>query len=198
VTPLRKSFIEDGLVTRSVAGDRRSREQLASACLPYVWKTVTLQCGGGPEVEDLVQTAMAQAFADLPRFRAQGAFVSWLHRVTLNVVRQHFRRKAWRALLPAGDALDELPDRSAAAPDERVEGERLLKLLAHHLAAIKEKNRTACILSIAGGFSASEIALIVGCSAESAKKRLQRGRVELLERVGKDPRCRDLIEELGR
>ena len=198
MTPLRKTFIEDDLVTRSIAGDRRSREELASACLPFVWRAVTLHCGGGQEVEDLVQAAMAQAFADLPRFRAEGAFASWLHRVTLNVVRQHFRRKAWRALLPVGDDLDALEDRRATAPEERIAGERLLRLLAHHLAGIKEKNRTACVLSITGGYSASEIALIVGCSAESAKKRLQRGREELLARVAKDPRCRDLVEELGR
>lgn len=198
MTPLRKPFIEDDLVARSIAGDRRSREQLASACLPYVWRAVCLHCGGGPEVEDLVQSAMAQAFADLPRFRGEGAFVSWLHRVTLNVVRQHFRRRSWRALLPSGDALDELEDRRALAPEDRLAGERLLRLLAHHLSAIREKNRTACVLSIAGGYSASEIALIVGCGAESAKKRLRRGREELLRRIEKDPRCRALVEELGR
>jgi RNA polymerase sigma-70 factor (ECF subfamily) len=198
VSAVHKLRIEDALITRSIAGDPRSREQLAAACLPHVWRTVYLASGGGQDVEDLVQSAMAQAFADLPRFRAEGTFVSWLHRVTLNVVRQHFRRRAVRAFLPFAGDVEELPDRRAAPPEAALSRRRLLDRLAHHLGGLGHKNRAAVVLSISGGYSASEIALIVGCGAETAKKRLQRGREELVARLAKDPAARELIEEMGR
>jgi RNA polymerase sigma-70 factor (ECF subfamily) len=141
---------------------------------------------------------MAQAFADLPRFRAEGTFMSWLHRVTINVVRQHYRRRSVRSWIPFAGELDQIPDRRGIPAEARLTQSRLLERLAHHLRGLGHKNRTAVVLSLAGGYSTSEIALIVGCGAETAKKRLQRGREELVARLSKDPSARELIEEMKR
>jgi len=178
-------------------GDVASRERLADACMPHVWRTVYLSCNGGPDVEDLVQTALMQAFVDLPRFAGKGSFLSWLRRVTVNVVRQHYRRRAVRSLLPFSDRLDGFEARGTASAAQAAEGERFMARLAAHLWKLKEKNRTAVVLSLVDGCSASEIALVVGCGPETAKKRLARGRDELVARLTTDTYCAQLLEELG-
>jgi RNA polymerase sigma-70 factor, ECF subfamily len=198
VKPGQGSRFDEALVASSAAGDRAAREKLASACLPRVWRMVYLSCRGGPEVEDLVQTAMAQAFVDLPRFRGTGSFAAWLDRVTINVVRQHYRRRYLRALLPSSDTLELFPEEREPAADARAESRRLGLRLAHHLGFIKPKHREAIVLSLVQGCSVSEIAMIVGCNIETAKKRLLRGRQELAARLRRDPFCREMIEEMGR
>jgi RNA polymerase sigma-70 factor, ECF subfamily len=189
--------IDTAIIEKSMAGDRAARDQLAEACLPRVWRTVYLSTSGTPDVEDLVQNAMIQAFNDLPQLREVGSFFPWLDRVTVNVVRQHFRRRYLRALIPSSDTLDLNPSTNNIAPDQRMEDSRLLERLAHHLSGLRPKNRMAVTLSLVQGYTVSEIALIVNCNVETAKKRLLRGRQNLVSRIQKDPYCRQILKETG-
>jgi len=58
------------------------------------------------------------------------------------------------------------------------------------------KKRTALVLSAAYGYTVSEIAEMTGCTTETAKKRLQHGRRELLARLRKDPCLNAAFEEI--
>ena len=195
MSPVTTTRIDDRLVTSSVAGDPRAREDLARACLPLVWRIVYLSGGGGADAEDIAQTALTRAFADLARFSGRGSFTTWLYRVTLNTVREHYRRGAVRRVVRLSERLDEHPAGGAADPEAGASGGELLERLAHHLAAIGERKRTAVVLSLVEGYTAAEIALVTGCSAESAKKRLYRGRKELVDRLSRDAVCAPWLEE---
>ncbi|MCP4680438.1 MAG: RNA polymerase sigma factor [Deltaproteobacteria bacterium] len=189
--------IDQELVKRSVAGDKKAGEELAAACLPRVYRTVYLLVSNDPEAEDLVQSAMIQAFRDLSQFRGSGSFTSWLDRVTVNVVRQHFRRRWVKSLIPSSDEMDKMPSTGNDSPDKQTEGRRFMQRLSRHLAGIRPKNRMAIVLSLVQGYTSSEIALTVGCNLETAKKRLTRGRQDLVARVQRDPYCRQLLKEMG-
>lgn len=192
----RTAKIDESLLTRSKGGDRAAREELARVCLPRVWRTVYLSCNGGPDVEDLVQTAMIQTLNDIGQFRGTGDFFRWLDRVTLNVVRQHFRRRYLKALLPSSDTLESAADTRGIPEDRQLESARLLRRLAHHLDHLRPKQRAAVVLSIVQGYTVSEIALITGTNVETAKKRLSRGRQDLVARVQRDPYCRQILKEM--
>jgi RNA polymerase sigma-70 factor (ECF subfamily) len=191
-----RTRIDEDLVTRSAAGDRAAREELAAACLPFVWRVVHLSLGGSPDVEDVVQDAMVLAFADLPGFGGRSSFTTWLYRVALNAARGHLRRRAVRRILLFSDVLPERPGPGSAA-EERTDARRLMDRLAAHLRSLRGRNREAVILSVVEGYSVSEIALVLGCGPEAAKKRLLRGRADLLDRLRRDPECRQLLTELG-
>ncbi len=195
---VRKIQIDDALILRSIGGDREARERLAIACTPKVWRTVYLACRGGPDVEDLVQSALAQAFADLDGFRRSGNFSAWLSQVTVNVIRKHYRRKAYTALLPFSHKMDALLVEESNLPDRQLETRRTLAHLAKHLAKIRPKYRMALVLSLVEGYTPSEIALAVGCNVETARKRLYRGRQALVNSLSKDPDNRELLREIER
>ena len=188
----------DELISQSISGDRDALEELASRCLPHVWRTVYLTCGGSPETDDIVQNAVIDAFAGLPGFRGTGSFAAWLNRITVRAVYRHMRRRSMWMLIPFSDKLDVIPDDFQPGADKRTEDRRLLDHLAAHLKSMKIKNRMPLVLSIVQGYSVIEIADAVGCNVETAKKRLQRGRTELARRLQKDPYCRQIIEEVGR
>lgn len=194
MTKSAENKFDNELIARSVSGDRAARERLATVCMPRVWRTVYLACRGGDEVEDLVQESMIRAFADLSGFRATGNFFAWLDRVTVNVMKQHFRKRSLKMFIPS-DKLDTRQSLDTGL-DNKFEGKRVMDRLAHHLSGIRPKNRMAVILSIVQGYTVSEIALAADCSVETAKKRLLRGRRELVSRVQKDPYSRQILKEL--
>jgi len=54
------------------------------------------------EAEDLTQQAFLQVFRMIGTFRADSAFSTWLHRLTVNIVLMHLRRKTPKEVLFAG------------------------------------------------------------------------------------------------
>jgi RNA polymerase sigma-70 factor (ECF subfamily) len=186
------------LVPRCVAGDRAARERLARWCLPRVRRTVMLSYGYGADTDDLTQIAVARIFSKLGTFRGEASFYAWVDRVTINTVRDHFRRR--RYVLPWTDGVDRADERAATAaePDQELERYRLMERLSEHFAAIGAKRRIPLMLAVAHGYTVPEIAAMLDITRDAAKKRVQRGRRELIARLKKDPFCREALSEMGR
>src|SRR3989449_3759120 len=78
-----------------------------AAAFEYLYKTncrrvysVCLRMTRNPaEAEDLTQQAFLQLFRKIGTFRGESGFSTWLHRVTVNVVLMHLRRKKPTELL---------------------------------------------------------------------------------------------------
>ncbi len=193
-----RRVLKDGdLLTRCLEGERAAREELARACLPRVRKTVMLTAGGGPDTDDLVQTAMARIFTGLHTFRGGKGFLAWLDKVTVNAVRQYYRRRPLASLFPPSEEADYSAAPKSQGPESRLEGQRMIERLATHLATIRPKKRYALVLSAAYGYTSSEAGDLMGCSSETAKKRLQHGRRELLSRMRKDPYLCQVLKEIS-
>lgn len=187
---------DEDLIRRCVEGDRISREKLAMACLPRVRKTVFMTAGRTPDADDLVQVSMTRVFGGLARFRMESKLTTWIDRITINTVREHYRRKPIVGLFPGGDWREDRPTPERLGPDRVLEGRRVTDALSSHLSHIRPKKRMALVLSVAYGYSVSEIATMVGCTVETAKKRLQHGRRELLDRLRKDPYLSGVLQEI--
>ena len=177
-----------GLVGASVAGDAKAQEALARWCLPRVRRTVLLTCGAGPDVDDLVQISMARIITKLHSFRGEASFFVWADRITVNVVRGHFRKQSWlRARIfdywTAQQLVEEAPER----PDRCCERSRLLDLLAQELGKLKPDQRLPLVLHMLHGYTVPEISAMLEISFEATKKRLQRGRKSLMIRLRRDP-----------
>lgn len=184
------------LIPACLTGDRAAREQLARWCLPKVRKTVLLAYGNGPDADDLVQTAIVRVFDRLASFRGDAGFYAWVDRITVNLMRDYFRQRKSRSIweVTATDTISEPPSRHQN-PDQAAEQTQLLKILSEHLTAIAVKRRLPVVMTLAHGYTASEIAKLLDISVEATKKRLQRGRMELLNRLRRDPRFSGLTME---
>jgi RNA polymerase sigma-70 factor (ECF subfamily) len=146
-------------------------------------------------VEDLVQTAMITALENLGAYQGPGKLRAWVDRLTLNVIRTHYRKNRLRRLFLSPLESDrEYPSRHNTA--QQVENQQLLEHLSTHLSRINSKNREALVLSMLLGYGAKDIAEIVGCSVEAAWKRTRRGYDELMSRVKRDPNFEESIREL--
>lgn len=186
------------LIERCIRGDRDSREVLARECLPFVRKLVCLGYGNHSDTEDVIQKALVVVFRDLGELRNPGAFRSWMYRVTANVIATHGgRRSRWRSLFSLDPFTDEREVSPAKSPEQVTARTMLFDRLSLHLEKLKQKKRMAIVLSLFFGYVDSEIGEIMGCSAETAKKRVQHGRRELVFAVKRDPDCRELMKEVA-
>ncbi len=188
----------NSLISAAVSNDRSALEKLARICLPRVRRTVTFSYGGGPNCEDLVQNAMIRIFTRLDSFRFEASFFIWVDRITINIVRDSFKKR--RFLLFFEDVAELKTDREAtpARPDEEMEKYRLLERLSRHFAAISPSRRVPLVLSLYQGYTVPEIAALLDVSFDTAKMRLRRGRADLLKRIKNDPYCAEAIRELSR
>ncbi len=185
------------LIDRSRSGDRNAREQLARWCLPRVRRTVMLSCGYGPDADDLVQTVMAKVLTRLDTFRGEAGFYMWVDRIAINAVRDHYRRQSRAVFHLYRDDWEEHQRQASTRPDHEVEHQRLLEQLTDHLDKLKEDQRLPLVLHLVHGYTVPEVAAMMELSFEATKKRLLRGRRALLDRLQKDPRCKDLLGGMG-
>jgi RNA polymerase sigma-70 factor (ECF subfamily) len=143
------------------------------------------------EAEDLAQDVYVQLFRKIHTFRGESAFSSWLHRLTMNVVLMHLRRKK-----PISTSLDEItgsdqeedrPRNEIGAPDLRLSGLVDRLTLQAAIDPLPEGYRTIFILHDVQGYKHGEIAEILACSVGNSKSQLHKARKRLRELL-KGPR----------
>lgn len=124
------------------------------------------------DAEDLTQEVMLKVFFELPRFRGEAAFASWLWRVTANVCIDHQRRLDARPERNAGASDEDTPEPAdprdpIAAVQARLDVERLLRQLS-------PEDRMVVLLRLLVGLEFAEIATATGLGLSAAKMRYTR------------------------
>ena len=99
----------DASVTTALAGDRMGGfEELYKKFDRRVYSVCLRMTGNVAEAEDLTQEVFIQLHRKLGSFRGEAAFTTWLHRLTVNQVLMHFRKRSVRSELTTEDG--EMPD----------------------------------------------------------------------------------------
>ena len=95
------------LARASAAGDTAAFEQLYRQHHRRVVSLCLRMLGNSTEAEDLTQDVFVQLFRKIGSFRGESAFTTWLHRMTVNQVLMHFRKRNVRPEMTTDDG--ELP-----------------------------------------------------------------------------------------
>ncbi|WP_177320754.1 sigma-70 family RNA polymerase sigma factor [Lentzea waywayandensis] len=80
------------------AGDRAALDAVVAGCLPLVYNVAGRALHADADVDDVVQETMVRVIRGIDALREPDRFRSWLVAVTINQVREHYRR---RDLAPA-------------------------------------------------------------------------------------------------
>jgi RNA polymerase sigma-70 factor (ECF subfamily) len=129
------------------------------------------------EAEDLTQDVFVHLFRTIGSFRGQSQFSTWLHRLTVNIVLMHFRKRRNAERTSKGG---ELPAQVAAG-SQHPERMRIVDriLLSEVMAKLPDGYREAVILYDVEGLRHQEIAKIKGRSEGTSKSQLHKGRAML-------------------
>jgi RNA polymerase sigma-70 factor (ECF subfamily) len=175
-------------------GDRRALSAVFMAHSPYLERLLSRVAGRSLEVDDLLQSTFMAAIDAFPRFRGEAQVRTWLARIAIRTAHDRLRSAGHRKRVHVAD-IEREADREAASPriEQEIDGRRRLEQLELHLAAIGPKKRIAFVLHVFEGLPLEEVAALTGAGLAATKSRVLWARRELLKRVARDPRLRDLM-----
>jgi RNA polymerase sigma-70 factor (ECF subfamily) len=179
-------------IERAQRGDKAMFEFLYRLHSARVYAVCLRMVGDTAEAEDLTQEIFLLVFRKIHTFRGESAFSTWLHRLAVNRVLMHLRKKLLPAVSLQGPADPEKESGSLSidpgAPDLLMEGTLDRINLARCIEQLPVGYRTAFVLHDVQGYKHSEIAGIMGCSVGGSKSQLHKARMRL----------RELLHELQR
>ena len=172
------------ILARAQAGDHAAFAQLYALHKRRVYSLCLRMLGNVAEAEDLTQESFLQLHRKIATFRGDSAFSTWLHRLTINVVLMHLRRKGLN-LISLDEALDPSPDhgpaRSFGAPDLRLAGSIDRMTLEKAVESLPAGYRLIFVLHDIEGYEHNEIATLLDCSIGNSKSQLHKARMKLRE-----------------
>src|SRR6266581_5417076 len=87
------NLTEAEAIVRAKEGDAHGFEHLYRAHCRRVYSLCLRMIKNPADAEDLTQQAFLQLFRKIGTFRGESGFSTWLHRVTVNIVLMHLRRR---------------------------------------------------------------------------------------------------------
>ncbi len=130
------------------------------------------------EAEDLTQEVFIQLFRKIGSFRGDSAFSTWLHRMTVNQVLMHFRRRSVKneKTSETGD-MPEQTVTGSADPGKMQIVDRIA--LRNAIAELPNGYRKVFLLHDVEGFEHEEVARALGISVGTSKSQLHKARLKL-------------------
>ena len=130
------------------------------------------------QAEDLTQDVFIQLHRKIGSFRGDSRFTTWLHRLTVNQVLMHFRKRVVKHEKTTEDG--ETPDSVVLGSEKPSKMPVVDKIALEN--AIKELPagyKSVFVLHDMEGFEHEEVARILGCSVGTSKSQLHKARLKL-------------------
>ena len=134
--------------------------------------------GNQTEAEDLTQEVFIQLFRKIGSFRGDSAFSTWLHRLTVNQVLMHFRRRSVKNERTSDDG--EIPEQTvkgSSDPNKMQVVDRIA--LKKAISELPNGYKSVFILHDVHGFEHEEVARMMGISVGTSKSQLHKARLKL-------------------
>lgn len=158
-------------------------EELLSRARRLVYRLL----GPHEAAEDIVQISVEQFLRSRDRHSGQGTIEAFADGITVNVLRDFFRRQRRSVLIRELVAVREewkpLPQGPASHTESRDRLRRLMEILER----MKPKYRTAYLLYHVEGKAVDQIARMEGSTESAVRTRILRARREIHRRARKDP-----------
>lgn len=168
------------LARAAAAGDVAAFEKLYEQHNKRVYSLCFRMLGNASQAEDLTQEVFLQVFKKLSSFRGDSAFTTWLHRLTVNQVLMHFRKRGVKLehTSEEGDFTNvvETPLQST----RRISMVDRLAL-EKAISELPPGYRTVFVLHDVQGYEHEEIANLLDVSIGTSKSQLHKARMRLRE-----------------
>lgn len=130
------------------------------------------------EAEDLTQEVFIQLFRKVGSFRGDSAFSTWLHRMTVNQVLMHFRKRGVQNEKTTEDG--EMPEQIVRGTENQNKMPVLDRIaLDKAISQLPNGYRTVFTLHDVEGFEHEEIARLLKISVGTSKSQLHKARLKL-------------------
>jgi RNA polymerase sigma-70 factor (ECF subfamily) len=150
---------------------RRHHQRVYTLCLRMV--------KNASQAEDLTQEVFIQLHRKLHTFRGEALITTWLHRLTVNQVLMHFRKRVVKSeVTTTEDEAIPVPIVSGTErPDRMPVIDRIA--LSEAIEKLAPGYRLVLILHDVEGYEHEEIAKMLGCAVGTTKSQLHKARMKV-------------------
>lgn len=174
----KSQFKDFELAQQAAGGDIAAFEELYRRHFRRVYALCLRMTANATEAEDLTQEVFTQLYNKIGSFRGESAFTTWLHRMTVNVVLMHFRRRQSRPEFTTEEG--ETPEQivqGTANPSRMPVVDKIA--LERAIARLSPGYRSVFVLHDVEGYEHEEIGRMLGISAGTSKSQLHKARLNL-------------------
>lgn len=175
------------LIERVVDGDQASYGLLVQRYQSKIFAVAYGVLRHREDAREVSQEAFIKAYRNLPSFRKDSSFYTWLYRITVNLAID-FQRRAHRKRETTFESVKLSPDeirgtgpRPVGNPGLELEDKQLGESIRLAIEQLPADQRTAVILREIQGLSYKEIAQTMGCAEGTVMSRLFYARKKLQE-----------------
>ena len=182
--PSKLTMSDYDLAQASSQGDMAAFETLYERHHRRVYSLCLRMIANPTEAEDLAQEVFIQLFRKLGSFRGESAFTTWLHRLTVNHVLMHFRKKGVKLEKTTTEGeIGEIQDLIQGVGERPRFVDRIA--LDKAIAELPPGYRTVFVLHDVEGFEHEEIGSLLGVTSGTSKSQLHKARMRLRELLNK-------------
>ena len=174
---------EPEAIKRAQSGNAAAFEYLYKSHSKRVFSICMRMLKNATDAEDLTQQVFLRLFRKIGSFRGHAKLSTWLHRVTVNAVLMHLRRKkptetyveGWDETTGTNGRATIPVDAGKSSTIEIIDRVNLVRAIRH----LPVGCRRLFLLHHVMGYRHSEIAGLVGCSIGCSKSQVHRARGRL-------------------
>jgi RNA polymerase sigma-70 factor (ECF subfamily) len=169
---------EPDCIERCRRGDPAAFASLVRSHQRMIHALAYRMTGSLADAEDLAQEAFVRAFDQLPAFRGDAKFSTWLYRIALHTCLNWRQREARRSQLHVAWA--SVSAAEGFAPEAGGEGDSATShLVQSALLRLPAKQRAAIVLTVFDGLNHADAARALGCSEATVSWRVFAARTKL-------------------
>ena len=159
-------------------GDKMAFEELYNRHHRRVYSLCLRMLQNPVEAEDLTQEVFIQLYRKIGSFRGDSAFTTWLHRMTVNQVLMHFRKRSVKFEKTTEEG--ETPVQIVAGTENPGHMRIVDKIaLDSAIEQLPPGYRSVFVLHDIEGYEHEEISKLLGCSVGTSKSQLHKARLKL-------------------
>lgn len=166
------------LAQRASAGDMSAFEEIYEKHHRRVYSICLRMLQSPSEAEDLTQDVFIQLYRKIGSFRGDSAFTTWLHRMTVNQVLMHFRKRTVKFEKTTEEG--ETPVQVVNGSDNPRRMQIVDKIaLENAIDQLPDGYKRVFVLHDIEGYEHEEVAKLLGCSVGTSKSQLHKARLKL-------------------
>lgn len=159
------SAADADLVRAWRGGDERGATRLVERHAQPVARFLAAAGADAGEVDDLVQETFIRAFRSVDGWRGDAAFRSWLFTIASNLLRDQYRRRKGRTMVP----LEDQPLAANDDPEAQLDGKEAERRLQQGLETLPRLQREVFLLRAQQGMDYDSIAATLSTTPGSAR-----------------------------
>lgn len=168
--------ISKEIITSSANGDINAFESLYKSCCGYVYNVAWRMVGKHEDAEEITQEVFLTLYRQLPKYRFESSFKTWIYRITTNCSIDYLRKISHQKQKSAQYFADPSNSSVFQPSNITIEEESAMAITLKMFDVLPLDQKACMVLRHIEGLSYQEIAEVLKININTVRTRLRKAR----------------------